>query len=180
MTVTDRLNNIAVGIEQIKLSTRQADNNASSVQGSSESRDDSGSRERRAEQEERERAAKELADDVILQAEKFKADATVPNKGKVTQMGKYDYSLDDEFFHNTCHIDDTLVTKIQNGEFVDLEKLLAKALKTPFNDNDQRLDIVNKEGRPYFIPYAEKEQKITNVRKMGTSISFVQYGLYPG
>ena len=33
---------------------------------------------------------------------------------------------DDDFFHITCHIDSSLRTKIENGEFVDLDKLLPK------------------------------------------------------
>ena len=33
---------------------------------------------------------------------------------------------DDDFFHLTCHIDSPLKNKIENGEFVDLDKLLPK------------------------------------------------------
>ena len=33
---------------------------------------------------------------------------------------------DDDFFHLTCHIDPLLKRKIENGEFVNLDKLLPK------------------------------------------------------
>ena len=33
---------------------------------------------------------------------------------------------DDDFFHLTCHVDPSLVSKIEKGEFIDLERLLPK------------------------------------------------------
>ena len=33
---------------------------------------------------------------------------------------------DDDFFHITCHLEPTMIHKIENGEFVELEKLLPK------------------------------------------------------
>ena len=33
---------------------------------------------------------------------------------------------DDDFFHLICHVDPALKTKIENGEYVDLDKLLPR------------------------------------------------------
>ena len=45
---------------------------------------------------------------------------------------------DDDFFHLTCHIDQSLKKKIENGEFVDLDKLLPKD-----NSFQSRLSVSN-------------------------------------
>ena len=51
---------------------------------------------------------------------------------------------DDDFFHLTCHIDPSLIHKIEKGEFVELEKLLPK---DKLNKNDEsRLEWVQRDG----------------------------------
>ena len=69
---------------------------------------------------------------------------------------------DDEFFHLTCHLDPVLKSKIELGEFVELEKLLPKEKLDRANEG--RMELVNKDGYSYFVPY-NKETKITNVCK---------------
>ena len=66
---------------------------------------------------------------------------------------------DDQFFHVTCHIDDTLQPKIQHREYVDVDKLLPKVQAR----NDNKLDLVYKDGHSYFIP-APSESKINGMR----------------
>ena len=80
----------------------------------------------------------------ILDAEKFKA-TIEPVPGMFDENGVLDEQLnfskvnlmnngrnpgnglsDKDFFHLTCHIDVSLRSKIEKGEFVDLEKLLLK------------------------------------------------------
>ena len=104
--------------------------------------------------------AKEAANRQIVEAEKMKLNLDPP-------PGRYQlpYSdvVDDEFFHITCHVDQALTAKIQSGQFVELEKLLIK--DRPFTKNpDSRLGMYSRDGVMYFAP-AEKEQKISNVRK---------------
>ena len=90
---------------------------------------------------------------LVLDAEKFKASVEQP-KGINTFNEAFDLneikcwimqSEDDEFFHLTCHIDSALRVKIQNGEFMDLTKLLPKNRFQTMND-EQRMHFVNKNG----------------------------------
>ena len=67
---------------------------------------------------------------------------------------------DDNFFHVTCHIDSNLKAKIQNGEFVDLEKLLPKGK----NRVDGKMELVNRNGSTYFVPVEGSQVKINGVR----------------
>ena len=47
--------------------------------------------------------------------------------GKGTQVIGMDGGLtDDDFFHLMCHVDSALISKIEKGEFVDLDKLIPK------------------------------------------------------
>ena len=72
--------------------------------------------------------AKNKARDFIVKAEQFKASVNVP-QGNITDNPYYSKGIvrdDDEFCHITCHVDSNLRTKIERGEFVELEKLLPK------------------------------------------------------
>ena len=70
---------------------------------------------------------------------------------------------DDTFFHITCHIEPALRSKIEKGEFVDLEKLLPKNRMSQ-RASEGRLEWVSREGMTFLAP-VEKEGKISNVRK---------------
>ena len=95
---------------------------------------------------------------------------------KLTSPGKkwYDDELramryiendDDEFFHTTCHIDDSLKEKIEHGKFVELEKLIQKRILQYNNQSDNRMQLINKDGLSYFVPSIDKETKIDSVKK---------------
>ena len=72
---------------------------------------------------------------------------------------------DDEFFHLTCHVDPNLKQKIEHGEFVELEKLLVKdRFKSSGQDFGQRMELVSRGGETFIMP-ADRDQKITNIRK---------------
>ena len=79
------------------------------------------------------------------------------------------FDQDDEFFHVTCHVDDTMKSKIVKGEFVDLERLLHKDKMgisggKVMND-DSLFKFGVKEGHPYVAPINEGQGKINSVRK---------------
>ena len=78
----------------------------------------------------------------------------------------YDYKNDDEFFHVTCHLEPSLVEKIRKGEFVELERLLNKALIDSKKDRDEhKLDTVTRDGQTYLVQGKEKDLKINSFRK---------------
>ena len=70
---------------------------------------------------------------------------------------------DDDFFHLTCHIEPSLIHKIEKGEFVELEKLLPKD-KVGGNKDESRLEWVQRDGGMYLVP-AQKDNKISKFRR---------------
>ena len=70
---------------------------------------------------------------------------------------------DDTFFHLTCHLDNALVTKIEKGEFVELEKLLPKDRKRKSEEN--RLEWVHHEGSTFLAPVSDRTNKINSFRR---------------
>ena len=75
---------------------------------------------------------------------------------------------DDDFFHLTCHIDPTLKKKIENGEFVDLDKLLQKDNsfhgRPSAYSNETKLEWVQSEGSTYLVP-AKNANRINCFRR---------------
>ena len=106
--------------------------------------------------------AKEFARDVILEAEQFKATIQKP-RGKEANI-ELEEKIDDEFFHIACHIDSNLRAKISKGEFVELEKLLPRDRVSGKMTEDNKMELVSKNGMTYFVPAADRE-KIGGVRK---------------
>ena len=70
---------------------------------------------------------------------------------------------EDDFFHLTCHIDPTLIHKIEKGEFVELEKLLPKDRLGGKND-EGRMEWVHREGGMFLVP-AQRDNKIASFRR---------------
>ena len=68
---------------------------------------------------------------------------------------------DDDFFHLTCHIEPSLIHKIEKGEFIELEKLLPK---DKFGKTEDRLEWVQREGGTFLVP-AQKDNKIASFCK---------------
>ena len=68
---------------------------------------------------------------------------------------------DDEFFHLTCHVEPSLKTKIEVGQYVDLERLLPKSRAQVLNE-EQKMQMVNKNRFTYWIP-ADKDTKIGGI-----------------
>ena len=69
---------------------------------------------------------------------------------------------DDDSFHLTCHIEPSLIHKIEKGEFVELDKLLPKL--GGFKGDDNRLEWVQHDGGTYLVP-ASRDNKITSIRR---------------
>ena len=69
---------------------------------------------------------------------------------------------DDDFFHLTCHIEPSLIHKIEKGEFVELEKLLPKDKLGSREEN--RLEWVQKDGGTFLVP-AQHDNKIGSFRR---------------
>ena len=121
--------------------------------------------------------AKSAADMAILDAERFKAQINPPNRGinfnntpskmdRVRQKEIQDLrnlDNDDEFFHTTCHIETALKEKIEKGDFVELDKLMQKKLQ--YRPQDNRMQLINKDGMSYFVPPVDRDTKIDNIKK---------------
>ena len=73
---------------------------------------------------------------------------------------------DDDFLHIMCHVDQSLVNKIEKGEFVDLERLLPKERFTnrPAN-NEQRMEWVRSEEGTFLVPTQDKSTKINSFKR---------------
>ena len=72
---------------------------------------------------------------------------------------------DDEFFHTTCHIDDSIREKIEKVKFVELVKLLQKKILNGDRRNDNRMQLINKDGVSYFVPAIDRDTRIDNIKK---------------
>ena len=131
------------------------------------SRDDRNDEERRNERQDfrnfttnKLREAGKRADEMVLDAEKYRAIIESRPPGR-----HYTESSDDDFFHLTCHIDQSVKDKICRGEFVELERLIQKdRFKRPSGGGD-KLELVHRDGSTFFQASNMNENKITNVRK---------------
>ena len=108
-----------------------------------------------ADEKEKLAQAKTRANRLIIEAEQYRAQVETP-KGMS--------SVDEDFFHISCHIDQSLKQKIEKGEFVELERLLPKNTLES-DSNEDRMELVNRDGQMYFVPAINKDNKIRNVRK---------------
>ena len=132
--------------------------------------------------------ARNIAENAIIEAERHKARIQQPNRGKsefcspnpidfnnqmrtpkcdteVLRHLRYLDSEDDEFFHTTCHIEETLKEKIGKGGFVELEKLIQKRILQSGPKDDSRMQLVNRDGVSYFVPSIDRETKIDGIKK---------------
>ena len=134
---------------------------------------------------------RDRADRLILDAEWFKASISAPrgketlgreiisqsvNQGNFMQQAEGTTVFpttqciptvdnDDDFFHLMCHIDPTLRSKIERGDFVDLEKLLPKTRFPHRMGEDNRTEMVNREGMTYFVPISDCDNSINSIKR---------------
>ena len=101
------------------------------------------------------RHARQLAQDKIVEAEKFRANV------QVTQGMCNPDNNDEIFFMNTCHTEEAMTEKIGKGNFIDMNKIYPRQ-----NDYkaslDNRMEIINKDGRTYFVPANENSKRVYN------------------
>ena len=115
--------------------------------------------------------AREKANQLIVNAEKMKASLVAP-KGNLPKeiddniMLMRQLDNDDDFFHISCHVDKLLKTKIEAGEFVDLERLLPRegSMGGYLAEEEPGLKIVSKGGQQYLTPQVS-EKRINGIRK---------------
>ena len=120
--------------------------------------------------------AREATDRIILDAEKYKATIAPPKGMQMFQEDLRPYfkselelrrfvDTDDDFFHMTCHVEDSLKAKIQRGEFVDLERLLLQ-YRNQLNNDRRPVEIVNVGGQTHIGTASQANTgKITGIRK---------------
>ena len=126
------------------------------------------SKKRNAEIDERSRAerARDDADNIIVQAEQYKAEIAPKGNDFISKLKQIvDSTVDDEFFHTTCHIESTIRDRIKKGEFVELEKLLIKRKGARPSDNGHHVEIVSRQGKTSIISNADKDARINNIYK---------------
>ena len=128
--------------------------------------------------------AKQRTERLLAEAEKFKATIVQPT-GMVNTMllDKVSPQIpsglnnlvqgiqiigegvsDDDFFHLMCHLQPGLIHKIENGEYMELEKLLPKD-KNSRSDDKNRLEWVQHEGNTFLVSATNKNQKISSFCK---------------
>ena len=107
--------------------------------------------------------AREKAQRFIVEAEQFKASVNVP-QGISDNPFYRDKEVkdDDDFFHVTCHLDPSIKSKIERGEFVDLKRLLPKQ---KVMGKEEMAQLVFKDGKPFFLNTADKDRKISGIRR---------------
>ena len=74
---------------------------------------------------------------------------------------------DDDFFHLTCHIDTSLHTKIEKGEFVDLDRLIPKDRFSQFDKNTETgnpLQWIQNESGTFLVP-SKRTSRINSFRR---------------
>ena len=108
--------------------------------------------------------ARDRAQKTKLQAEKYKTTVEPPGKQDFSHILDIGSGVsDDDFFHLTCHIEPSLIHKIEKGEFVELEKLLPKD-RLGKNSSENRLEWVQRDGGTFLVP-AQKDNKIGGFRR---------------
>ena len=71
---------------------------------------------------------------------------------------------DDDFFHLTCFIEPSLISKIEKGEFVELEKLLPKP-RNKRRGNDNLMQWVHRDGETFLAPAGDGDRAISGIRR---------------
>ena len=110
--------------------------------------------------DEAEHSSKDIADQIIIDAEQYKAHIEKPT-GTLEFNGNG--LSDDDFFHLICHVEPSMRAKIEKGQYVDLEKLLPND-RLRKNDQATRLGWWHKEGDTFLAPI-NKDQRINSAKR---------------
>ena len=96
---------------------------------------------------------------MIREAEQSKARIYGPTGRKFSCT---DDKIDDDYLTVAAHLDTAICDKIVKGEYIDFAKLIAK--DKIINDEDSRMEMINKGGVLYWVPVSEREKtEIINI-----------------
>ena len=164
VTTPVRLTDVTHGAARVH---RMHANNSITGSSSSSSNSDSSSSET-DEAEERDRNIHRAAEQLIVDSEKFKAAATALPEGiniDRIKIGNYNYNDDDNFMVSTCHVEPSLIEKIELGKAIALSKLINKSLKDEREETELKMELLNRDGQCYWSAVKDKDNKITGVKK---------------
>ena len=125
--------------------------------------------------------AQRRSEKAIIEAEKFRARIeppqgmceTIQPQSNIPNIGSG--VSDDDFFHLTCHIDPSLIHKIEKGEFIELEKLLPKD-KINSKTEESRLEWVQRDGGT-FLNVRTKSQILEGGSRLSMPMPLFTAGL---
>ena len=104
---------------------------------------------------------KETVNKAVIDAERYKATLHM-QPGTVRNYPSNDN--DDDFFYVSCHVDSAMAAKCSQGDFVDLDKLLAK-ICLDRNNREEKLDIIKRDGHSYLVTTPDRDNKIVNIKR---------------
>ena len=112
--------------------------------------------------------SKRMAEQAVINAEKFKATIATGPAGKNILAPPVDLNFDDsrdgEFSDADCHVDLKSTQTIARGGFLEVEKLIPKQRVS--KPDEGRMEFVHRDGQTFLVPQSERDlQKVTNVRK---------------
>ena len=164
------VDNLSKFIEEIRMKTKPAVTGEEAI-GPAGAVDEVGAYEEVVNQPDPVEVARSKASKHIIEAEQFKAAVNLP-PGNLPQSIESnpnfneDLKEDDDFFHLTCHVEPNLVSKIERGEFVELEKLLPRTRSSSNNGSGEaKTELIFREGRPVIVPHVDKSRCITGIRR---------------
>ena len=98
-----------------------------------------------------------------------------PN-GKTQTFDMYNcYEIDDVYCQLGAHIQPNIRRKIEHGEYVDLAELLERSKIT---DEDDRVQMINKNGRMYFVPANDRDNNTINCYEKWEEAFRMYAGIY--
>lgn len=102
----------------------------------------------------------------VKEGRKIIQEGTVHNSNRVPQRGSNDLTCDNEHYMLAAHIDLPTIQRIQRGEYVPIERLIQRTEKGLSSIDDNRLELVHRNGHTYFVPAEERDQgTISNFRQ---------------
>ena len=119
----------------------------------------------------RKHIAGKKADKLVINAEKIKANLLAPQGMLPINIDQNiellrNLDSDDDFFHVSCHIDQSLKLKMQRGEFVYLERLLPKDRSIARHSMEEGtvVQLYTRNGQAYFAP-PDSEKQINGIKR---------------
>lgn len=117
-------------------------------------------------------AAKERTDQMILEAERQKINMGCPVTGKrfsispelteiLDKPGSHNLECDNNLYGLSIHLDETLLTLIRAGQYVDLSKILPNDKVVP-DEEPERVQLVQQDGKLGIASFVDKDAVIIN------------------